>query len=272
MKLHYERASRAYDVGRFDDAIEEYQKVYEIGNDPAMLFNIAQAYRLNDRPADAVRFYRRYLELGHNVRNREDVEQKIADLEKLIGAPPERPSAAAQAAPPLAPSPAPAAPAAAPTSPPPVQPVPLVPAPAAAAPPPAQAPPAATPASPTEARRWFAYSLLAIGAGGILLAVVEGSIAGAKADKIGMQSRQGAVFDPAVESNGKRANAFAITSGIIGAAALTVGGLLFITQRPAASESPRAGRAGDRARATLEPAVTPLLGGGVVGAGATWAY
>ena len=43
MKQLYERATRAYDVGKYNEAIEEYQKAYEIGGDPPMLYNIAQA-------------------------------------------------------------------------------------------------------------------------------------------------------------------------------------------------------------------------------------
>src|SRR4051812_14404983 len=53
MKQHYERATRAYDLQKYGEAIDEYQKAYEIGGDPPMLYNIAQAYRLNDQPAEA---------------------------------------------------------------------------------------------------------------------------------------------------------------------------------------------------------------------------
>ena len=77
MKQLYERATRAYDVGKYNEAIEEYRKAYEIGGDPPMLYNIAQAYRLNDEPEEAVRFYRRYLQRAPNARNREDVERKF---------------------------------------------------------------------------------------------------------------------------------------------------------------------------------------------------
>ncbi len=109
MKQLYERATRAYDVGKYNEAIEEYQKAYEIGGDPPMLYNIAQAYRLNDQPGEALRFYRRYLQRAPNARNREDVERKIADLEKSME---EHRKAAAAAtpppvtAPPLTPAPA----------------------------------------------------------------------------------------------------------------------------------------------------------------------
>ncbi len=86
MKLHYQRATRAYDLQKYTEAIDEYQKAYEISGDPPMLYNIAQAYRLADQPAEAVRYYRRFLQRMPNARNREDVERKIADQEKLARA------------------------------------------------------------------------------------------------------------------------------------------------------------------------------------------
>ena len=83
VKLHYQRATRAYDLQKYQEAIDEYQKAYEISGDPPMLYNIAQAYRLADQPAEAVRYYRRFLQRMPNARNRDDVERKIADQEKI---------------------------------------------------------------------------------------------------------------------------------------------------------------------------------------------
>ena len=80
MKSHYEKATRAYDVGKYQEAIEEYQKAYEIGGDPPMLYNIAQAYRLNDQPGEAVRFYRRYLQRSPNARNRRSSAPRTTTL------------------------------------------------------------------------------------------------------------------------------------------------------------------------------------------------
>src|SRR5437763_12748021 len=77
IKLHYQRATRAYDLQKYQEAIDEYQKAYEIGGDPPMLYNIGHAYRLADQPNDAIRYYRRYLQRSPNARNREDVERKI---------------------------------------------------------------------------------------------------------------------------------------------------------------------------------------------------
>ena len=94
---HYQQATRAYDLGKYQEAIDEYQKVYEIDGDPVMLYNIGQAYRLNDQPQESIHFYRRYLQRSPEARNRDDVERKIASQEKLIE---ERRKAAAAVSPP----------------------------------------------------------------------------------------------------------------------------------------------------------------------------
>src|SRR6185437_4959705 len=81
---HYQQATRAYDLGKYQEAIDEYQKVYEIDGDPVMLYNIGQAYRLNDQPQESIHFYRRYLQRSPEARNKDDVERKITAQEKLI--------------------------------------------------------------------------------------------------------------------------------------------------------------------------------------------
>jgi len=84
VRVHYERATRAYDLNKYPEAVDEYQKVYEIDGDPVMLYNIGQAYRLNDQPQESIHFYRRYLQRSPEAKNRDDVNRKIVNLEKLI--------------------------------------------------------------------------------------------------------------------------------------------------------------------------------------------
>jgi tetratricopeptide (TPR) repeat protein len=84
IRAHYQRASRDYDLGKFDEAIDEYQVIYEIDGDAVMLYNLAQAYRLAGQPDKAMQFYRRYLLRAPDARNREAVEQKIAALAKFL--------------------------------------------------------------------------------------------------------------------------------------------------------------------------------------------
>ncbi len=281
MKQHYERGQRAYDIGKYADAIDEYAKVYEISGNPAMLFNIAQAHRLNNQVPEAVRFYRRYLQRAPNAPNRADVEQKIAELEKL----PDNRSPApaltpAPPAPPLpsaaAPAPAPPAPAPPPPPPPPAPVVTAPPAPPPAATTPIEPVPVGPPGAPIEpvpaasgggnGRIWGVVALLGVGAGGLVLASFEGLAASSKADTIAAQSRGGKVFDPSVETAGRRENAIAITAAIVGGAALITGGVLLLTGSHAA-----AAEAAPRPGVSFVPWIVPTSTG-LVGAGASWSY
>jgi tetratricopeptide (TPR) repeat protein len=80
---HYQKGVTAYDLGKFDEAVEEFQKAYEIRPTAAYLYNIAQAYRQKGDAARAVFFYRRYLQKAPDAKNREVVEKRIGELEEL---------------------------------------------------------------------------------------------------------------------------------------------------------------------------------------------
>jgi hypothetical protein len=108
----FQEGTTYFDVGQFDKAIESWQRGYKEKPDPGFLYNIAQAYRLQGDPHKAIFFYRGFLRNSPRAPNREDVEQKIATLQKLIGdqervktAPPTGPSK--QDPPASAPPPAP---------------------------------------------------------------------------------------------------------------------------------------------------------------------
>ena len=81
---HYKRGTTLYDLGKYDEAIIEFQQAYEIKDDPVLLYNIAQSYRLANKYQDALRFYRTYLRKSPKAPNRDEVETKIADMENLI--------------------------------------------------------------------------------------------------------------------------------------------------------------------------------------------
>jgi len=114
---HYRRGNKAYDLGRYHEAAQEYEQAYEAKDDPALLFNVAQAYRLAEDYKNALRAYRAFLRRMPRAPNREEVEARIADLQKLIDqqtrtkeAPPEGPMAPQpnlQKAPAPAPTPTP---------------------------------------------------------------------------------------------------------------------------------------------------------------------
>src|SRR6185436_16138546 len=81
---HYKRGTTLYDLGKYDEAIIEFQQAYEIKDDPVLLYNIAQSFRLSNKYNEALRFYRTYLRRAPKAPNRDEVETKIADMENLI--------------------------------------------------------------------------------------------------------------------------------------------------------------------------------------------
>jgi hypothetical protein len=230
-----------------------------------MLYNIAQAYRLNDQPGEALRFYRRYLQRAPNARNREDVERKIAELEKSVE---DKRKAAAAVAPPPVTAPAPVAPAPAPTP------------PVAVSPPPAPTPPAneasgATPATqgtpppapeePSVARKVVSWVLVGVGAGALVGGGIAGIIAKQKSDSVSNMSKSdpSVEFDPTVEHSGMVANDWFIGLGIAGVACAATGVVLLLTGGSSAEGAPAAAPP-----ATARATFAPWLGAGIVGAGA----
>jgi len=256
-KVLFEKATRLYDVGKYGEAIDSYEQAYLLIGDAALLFNIGQAYRLWDRPDDAIRAYKNYLRQRPDAVNRADVEKKISDLEQLA-----EDRRRGEKLPPTGPVPAGVPPG-----------VPAAPSGAAAAVPPAEAPPPpepipaaepgpppagvvvdgsfpAAPASPPP-RNWLAYSLLGVGGACLLTATVAGAVGASKAKKLQDASQNKEPFDPAVEANGKTANVVAVVFGVAGLATGGVGGYLLWRGRKAESAS-----------VAIVPAVAPSYAGG----------
>jgi tetratricopeptide (TPR) repeat protein len=251
-KEHYEIATRFYDVGKYGEAVKEYEEAYMLTGDAALLFNIGQAYRLWDRPEDALRVYKNYLRQRPDAVNRVDVEKKISDLEKVIDE--RRRGGAAQPA--EAVSPAPTAPTAR------VPPPGVVPAAIAPIEPPPMAepgqPPAgviaseSVPAAPAKPQRsWLSYSLLGVGGACLVTATIAAAVGASKAKKLQDASQNHEPFDPAVQQNGKTANAVAVVAGVAGLAIGGVGGYLLWRDHKAA-----------RAAVAVAPAFSPTFAGG----------
>ncbi len=238
-KDHYERATRLYDVGKYGEAIAEYEQAYLLVEDAALLFNIGQAYRLWDRPEDAIRAYKNFLRRRPDASNRADVEKKIADLEKTVedrrrGQPEQPPLAAGQPSPPISPPVLGAPPGAEWPAPAPMAPAPMAPAPLppAAAPMPEQPssgvafqqPPPSEPAAPKP--KWIAYSLLGVGGACLLTAVIAAAVGASKANTLKDASLNRQPFDPSVESSGKKANVVAGVTAVLGIVSVGTGGYL----------------------------------------------
>ncbi len=86
---HWERGTKFYDLGKYDDAIREFEAAYEAKGDPAFLYNLAQSHRLAGHVGDSLRFYKTYLRYVPKAPNRADIEERIKELEKIVA---ERPS------------------------------------------------------------------------------------------------------------------------------------------------------------------------------------
>lgn len=63
-KKHIEAAKRAYGVGEYDKAIEEYTAAGLIVDSPLVLYNMAQTYRASRQYEKAIRQYRLFLDRG----------------------------------------------------------------------------------------------------------------------------------------------------------------------------------------------------------------
>jgi tetratricopeptide (TPR) repeat protein len=270
-KEHYEKATRLYNVGKYQEAIGEYEAAYLVSADPVMLFNIAQCHRLNNQPDEAARFYKNYLRNAPGAPNREDVERKIGEMERLSeerrrgGTPPVQPSAPTPTPPPLsAPGPTPA-------SPPPLT---------------TGSPPPATPTSPGEPSlvsetappprpsRVLPYTMLI--SGGVLLAtsVLFGAVAASKAQQIEDRAKeQMPIFDTAakkIQDDGKAASGVAVVTGLAGLAAGGVG-LFYLLRSPGSAETAAADSTGGTT-ARAGTAVFPVVGEGTWGAGARFSF
>lgn len=83
-KRHYDRAKKLFELQKFDDALEQFQKAYDASPIPDFLYNIGQCQRnLGDYKA-AVFSFKRYLKLDPETERREKLEALIEELERKI--------------------------------------------------------------------------------------------------------------------------------------------------------------------------------------------
>jgi hypothetical protein len=84
VRKHFDAGSKAFSLGEFKRAIDEYKAAFNIKADPVFLYNIAQAYRLAGDLSQAVFFYRSYLNNSPKAPNRHEVEDRIRKLEQQL--------------------------------------------------------------------------------------------------------------------------------------------------------------------------------------------
>ncbi len=120
-RAHFEAGQRHHKLGRFAEAIDEYQRAYELAPLPDLLFNIGQCYRNLKNWERAIFFFDRYLEEAPDSRDAELVRSLIAELEETIARETPPPTSTATLAEVLPPPPPPPI-----VVPPPVEPEPAV--------------------------------------------------------------------------------------------------------------------------------------------------
>jgi tetratricopeptide (TPR) repeat protein len=254
---HYQKGTSYYDLGRYPEAIQEFEAAYEIKNDPALLYNLAQSNRLAGNSEQALHFYRTYLRYVPKAANRAEIEDRIKQLDQLLAQKNAAQTPPNQAIPPggaPAPAPPPALtpPAEAPPS---ATPPPGLPEePAAASPPMMFAPgPAPTPANDHHQMILAGKITAAVGGALFIIGAAYGAAAVGAANDVNNEAKNGQAFDPSVEKRGKdsqKAEAVLLTLGALTGA---TGGILFFYGRHLAAQE---------AQASITP-VASSSGGGV---------
>jgi tetratricopeptide repeat protein len=78
------RGRAAHDAGDYTAAIAAFTQAYVIAPSPALLFNLAQAYRLQGNCDDAALMYRRYLATNPGAEQRLLAEAHLASVERCL--------------------------------------------------------------------------------------------------------------------------------------------------------------------------------------------
>ena len=83
-KMLAQRGRAAHDAGDYAGAIAAFTQAYAMAPAPALLFNLAQAYRLQGNCDDAAVMYRRYLDTDPSPEVRALVENHLSTVERCM--------------------------------------------------------------------------------------------------------------------------------------------------------------------------------------------
>jgi tetratricopeptide (TPR) repeat protein len=96
----YASAVNHFNAAEYAAAAEDFLAVHKISPQPALLYNVAQAYRLGNDGAHALEYYQAFLHDAPQARQRADVERRIKELQaggvKPVAAPPDLSAPAAK--------------------------------------------------------------------------------------------------------------------------------------------------------------------------------
>lgn len=266
VKQHFFKGQQFFDVGRWDDAAEEFEKAYSLKGDPTFIYNMGQAYRRKGDAKRALDLYKNYLIKAPRSPQRAEVEERIRGLQKQLEEAeyqvkpvtqiPVAPSATSPATSPAAapPAPAPVVPAPAPNPAPAPAPAPI---PSSTAPAPVQGQatyaPAAAPSAPVNGYPPAAYQPqpsyvraeatppalatatpghglrvtgVVLGITGVAL-VGAGIFCGAEAASYSHSVETGSVFNPSFQDRGKLYETLQWVGYGVGAGLVATGAALY---------------------------------------------
>jgi outer membrane protein assembly factor BamD (BamD/ComL family) len=76
----YRRGQLEYELAQYQQAIDDFTLAYQATGKPALLYDLAQAYRKSRSPQKALSLYRAYLRQVPRAHNRTEVERRIAEI------------------------------------------------------------------------------------------------------------------------------------------------------------------------------------------------
>jgi tetratricopeptide (TPR) repeat protein len=81
---HFKKAQTHYALGEFEDAAREFRETYRLREEPALLFNIGQAYRQMQKWQQAYFYYRQYLSKQPDAPNRVETESLVEQMRRRM--------------------------------------------------------------------------------------------------------------------------------------------------------------------------------------------
>jgi tetratricopeptide (TPR) repeat protein len=216
---HYRQGTKLYDLRRYREAAHEYELAYENKEDPALLFNIAQAYRFAGDYEAAIASYRSFLRHVPHLTNRGEVEKRIAEMQELLNAQRKQQNAPPEGM--LGPeNPKPEPPKPEPAKPEPAKPEPAKPELVKPVP----------EVSRGRTEKIAGISLVAVGIASFAVGAGFAVLATQASDQIS-HAKQDQPFDPSIEKRGKTDQGVAIGMFAVGGAAVVTGVTLWLLGR-----------------------------------------
>jgi|SRR5689334_16457664 len=80
----FKQGQAYFQRGDFDRAIPEYQLAFDLSKEPSLIFNIALCHTRANRPEEALKFYKRYLEIAPDGDVSDEAREEVARLTPVV--------------------------------------------------------------------------------------------------------------------------------------------------------------------------------------------